>query len=257
MDNDLNVDLEENDLEENDLEENDLEENDLDENDLEENDLDDQWINDFNLDDIENDEFIACNNDISNNITTLKIYNIYVNKNNILTDISNETIMIYDDVIRRSDLIKLIKKNSISCDKHYKLYFLLKFNVDISYEYLNNFLDDGFEDRLENVIHDYVVSGGDDCVVDSSCFFTVCKDISDIAFIYEVAFLRKLASLYFIYFEKCDAEHVEYIPALKIPYYTDKKNRATKSKCVLKNSGGDRDRGRMNIKTRSRKFTLK
>ena len=118
-------------------------------------------------------------------------------------------------------------------------------------------MDDGFEDRLENVIHDYVVSGGDDCVVDSSCFFTVCKDISDIAFNYEVAFLRKLASLYFIYFEKCDAEHVEYIPALKIPYYTDKKNRATKSKCVLKNSGGDRDRGRMNIKTRSRKFGLK
>lgn len=211
-----------------------LENDELENDKLENDELDDQWIYDFKLNDIVNDEFINCDND---NISMLNIYNIYVN-NNILSDVSNETVKIYDDILNRNDIIKLIKKNSIYNDKNYKLYFLLKFNVDISYEYLNNFLDNNFEDNLLNHIEEFLLDGknGNNGVTskdgranDLSCFFSICKDISDIAFNYEVAFLRKLASLYFIYFEKTDSKYVEYIPALKIPYYTDKKKRMTKN----------------------------
>ena len=124
-------------------ENNEFQNNELENNQLENNELDDQWIYDFKLNDLQNNEFINCSNNNDNdndyNVTILNIYNIYVNMDHELIDISNETVMIYDDVIQRNDIIKLIKKNSIYYDKNYKLYFLLKLNLDISYEYLNNF----------------------------------------------------------------------------------------------------------------------
>ena len=227
----------------------DVDVDDVDEDDVDENGFDDQWINSFKNTDLENIEFVNSVTDQSNNISIIKIVNIYVNSSeNILENITDNSVNIYNNILKRNDILELVRLNSKFNNQKYNLYFLLKFNVDISYteiDKLLNYIDNNSD--LSNSI------GLDN----STDFLTVYNKVDDVYFNTNIDFLKKFDTLYFIYYEKRVKEIVNYIPPLKIPYYDTKDKRSTRNNLKYKNVGNKDNNGIKNISNRSRKIVIK
>ena len=232
--------------------------------DVDENGFDNQWINSFKNTDLENIEFVNSITDSSNNISIIKIVNIYVNSGeNILENITDNSINIYNNVLKRKDILELVNLNNIFNNKKYNLYFLLKFNVDISYteiDKLLNYIDNNSESS--NSTEQNSSSNSSYCN-DVNNYLTVYNKVDDVYFNTNIDFLKKFDTLYFIYYEKRVKEIVSYNPALKIPYYDTKDKRSTRNNRKYRNVGnkGNKDnkdnKGIKNISNRSRKIVIK
>ena len=104
-------------------------------NDPELMDLDDSWIV----------EFETTDNDYKNfykeNIQSVKVKYMYINKNNCLEKIKEETIILKNNnILSKEEIITILKKNNILNDTKYSLLNLLKYNIDLEPMHLKNFL---------------------------------------------------------------------------------------------------------------------
>ena len=88
--------------------------------------IDNSWIDKFK------EEESEYNNFYKERPTSIKLYFMYVNKENIIEFIKTENVLLNNNAnLEKNYLISLIKKNQINHNIKYKLLSLLKFNIDI------------------------------------------------------------------------------------------------------------------------------
>ena len=151
------------------------------EEDYEEDDrLDDSWINYFEENDKPYNEFYK------DNINTINLNIIYVNKNNDIEKITEEFFLMKNpNIISREEIIGIIKKKSVTNNNvNYSLFSLLKYNITLNPEDINNF--------LKNKNFDYY----------NDKFFVVMKNIDTIIFEKSIVTFQDLNTLFLIFYEK-------------------------------------------------------
>ena len=103
-------------------------------------DLDDSWIVEFENIDNEYKNFYK------ENIHSVKVRYLYINKNNCLEKIKEETIILKkENVISKEEIITILKKNNTLNDNKYSLLNLLKYNIDLEPIQLKKFLKQNLE----------------------------------------------------------------------------------------------------------------
>jgi len=148
----------------------------------EDSDIDEEWINEFN-----NNEKAYCDF-YKEKVEHIKIFYLYVNSSNILESIKREGIELdCNGILKKDKIITLINKNKIYNNTHYKLLSLLRFNMDINPEEINDFVYRENENENENEL--------------SSSFITSEKYLNDIKYSDTITIFQDLSSLYFIFYE--------------------------------------------------------
>jgi hypothetical protein len=143
--------------------------------------LDDSWINDFENNDKPYNDFYK------DDIHTVNINILYVNKNNDIEKVSEEVFfMKTPNVISREEIIGLIKKRNINNGNDYSLLSILKYNITLNPEDVNS-----FSKSKPNNFDDY-----------NSNFLTTIKHIDTIFFDKTIITFQDINTLFIIFYEK-------------------------------------------------------
>ena len=144
----------------------------------EEEEFDTSWIDNFKKDNETYSDFYT------EEVTNITLFFIYINNKNDVENLSRD-LMILDrkNTVIRDQLIQIIKQNQIHNNNKYKLFSLLKYNIDIEpeeiYNFINNKDDSSFSKR----------------------FFIQEKYLNDIIYKNTINIFQDLNSLFFIYKE--------------------------------------------------------
>jgi hypothetical protein len=154
--------------------------------------LNDDWINKFE----ENDKLYK--DFYKDNIYYINVDFIYINKNNEIEKIKQESFLLtQENSIKRDELIGLLKRNSIENDKRYSLLSILKYNITLE-------TDDDIKHFLSTT----------DLSQYNKMFLTINRHIDTIFFEKTINMFQDLNNLYFIFYEKnndlkkCDLNNV-------------------------------------------------
>jgi hypothetical protein len=119
------------------------------------------------------------------NIFTVNINILYINKDNNIEKVSEEIFfMRTPNIISREEILGIIKKNSVINDNNYSLLSIIKCNITLNPEDINIFL------KTNNL--DYY----------NERFFTTLKHIDTIVFEKTVITFQDLNTLFIIFYEK-------------------------------------------------------
>jgi len=150
---------------------------DKDEEDFEQ--LDDLWINEFE----KNDK--PYNDLYKDNIFSININIFYINKDNDIEKVTEESFLLHKpNIISREEIIGIIKKKSIMNGNNYSLLSIIKYNITLNPEDIHLFL------RTSNF--DYY---NDD-------FLTSLKNIDTIVFDKTIVAFQDLNTLFLLFYEK-------------------------------------------------------
>jgi len=150
---------------------------DKDEEDFEQ--LDDLWINEFE----NNDK--PYNDLYKDNIFSININIFYINKNNNIEKVTEESFLLHKpNIISREEIIGIIKKKSIMNGNNYSLLSIIKYNITLNPEDVPLFL------RTNNF--DYY----------NDVFFTSLKHIDAIVFDKTIIAFQDVNTLFIIFYEK-------------------------------------------------------
>ena len=145
----------------------------------EQNILDDSWIDDFEKNDKPYIEFYK------DNLFTMNINILYINKNNDLEKVSEEVFLLQtQNIISREEIVGIIKKNSIMNGNNYSLLSIIKYNIVLNPQDITTFLKTSKIDYY----NDY--------------FFTTLKHIDTIYFEKTINMFQDLNTLFIIFYEK-------------------------------------------------------
>jgi len=141
------------------------------------NKLNDDWINNFeNTDKLYQDFY-------KDNLYYINLQYIYVNRSNEIDKIKSETfLMSTPNYILREEILGILKRNSFSNQKNYKLLSILKYNITLDSDELTRFL---LNTTLIN--NNYLES---------------IKNIDTIKFENSINMFQDLNELVFIFYEK-------------------------------------------------------
>lgn len=141
--------------------------------------LDTDWIDRYEEDEKYYGMFYKeCNKEIKINV-------LYVNKNKDLEKIEEKKIQLSEDnIIKKEDLINIIKKYEINDNKKYRLINILVYNFILEHEELKNFLNNSNKyDFLKkiNILNDYALSSTINCFQDLNNLYIVLleEDLSN------------------------------------------------------------------------------
>lgn len=141
--------------------------------------LDDDWINKFENNDKLYKDFYK------DDLYFINIRVVYVNRSDEIEKIKQETfLMSIQNYITRDEILGILKKNSIDNERRYTLLSILKYNISINTEDVQDFLNSSdLETYNEN-------------------FLTVVKNIDTIKFEQTISMFHDLNDLIFIFYEK-------------------------------------------------------
>jgi hypothetical protein len=138
-----------------------------------EEELDTSWIKEYKDKEKNYNEFYK------EPVSSIKLFFIYVNKDNIIEFLKKENYILNNNSISRESLIKLIKEKQILGEYKYKLISLLKYNINIDPE--------NMEDMLDNDSY-------------NEDFLNIEKTLNTIKFNDTIRILQDLNSIYFIFY---------------------------------------------------------
>lgn len=102
--------------------------------------LDCSWINEFEKKELEYASFYK------EQIEALKINYIYVDKENVIDNVQQESIIIENGKLDREKIIEIIKKNKKKNNIDYKLISILKYNITLEPEHIKDYINDDLND---------------------------------------------------------------------------------------------------------------
>jgi len=141
--------------------------------------LDDSWINDFEIGDKPYNDFYK------DNIFSININIIYIDKDNNIVKVNEETFLMQNpNTISREELVGIIKKNTTINHNKYSLFSILRYNITLNPEDINIFLK-------TNTFEHY-----------NKFFFTSLKHIDTIVFDKSIITFQDLNALFIIFYEK-------------------------------------------------------
>lgn len=144
--------------------------------------LDTNWANDFLSIEKEYDKFYKIEP------LSIKCFYIYV-ENDMIVSLKEDNLLLNNGIVKESILLFLINKNKSNVDlkNKYRLFKLLKFNIDIENDFIDNIFSEEYIDILNL----------------SKLYFSEIDDITDIKFNDTISILQDINCLFFI-FKKID-----------------------------------------------------
>jgi hypothetical protein len=140
--------------------------------------LDNRWIQEFELTDKHYKKFY---NEVVDNI---KISSIYVDKNNNIENIKQETLHLSrENLITKEEIIKKIKHNSYNQNKRYTLLSLLKYNVELETSNVIHYLKKGNKTKEDN-------------------YLTLLTNIDNIPLKNTIDMMQDLNTIFILFYEK-------------------------------------------------------
>ena len=141
-------------------------------------DIDETWINEFK----KNEE--VYNDFYKDKVEQIKLFYLYVSSSNIVEFIKKDSILLdADSILKKNKIITLILQNKFYNNIKYKLLSLIRFNINIEPEEINDFI------YKENTQH-YLK------------FITSEKYLNDIKYSDTIHIFQDLNCLYFIFYEE-------------------------------------------------------
>ena len=141
------------------------------ESDIEE--LDDSWIKEIEEEEKEYNSFYREENEL------IKVFYVYINKENKIYYVKKEDIMLEDKKIDKTKLVFLLKKNKIHNNTNHKLISILQYNIDLSPEDLGLYLKNN----------------------DNFNFLTVKSSLSELKWDDTINLFKDLNSLHILYYD--------------------------------------------------------
>jgi hypothetical protein len=114
---------------------------------IENNDiLDDEWIKTFDNTDKFYKDFYK------EDLYYINIKIIYINRENEIDKIKKESfLMSKSNTISQDEIFGILKRNAIDNEKRYSLLSILKYNIDIEPDEVENYLNHGYNNYLSNI----------------------------------------------------------------------------------------------------------
>lgn len=139
------------------------------------NNLDDEWINNFDkIDNLYKDFY-------KDDIYYIHLRILYINRNNEIDKIKNERfLMTNPNNITREEIIEILKKKSIDDKRRYTLLSILKYNINLEPDEINNYVNKNYNNQ----------------------YLTVIKNIDTITFEKSINMFHDLNDIIFIFYEK-------------------------------------------------------
>ena len=159
--------------------------------------LDTSWISDFELSDEAYKKFYK------EKVESVKLYILYVNRNSELFHIKKNNIIIENTILKKENLIDILKKYKVYQKKEYMPLSILKYNITINPENITK--------NISNIDN----------------YLTSENSIEDIYWNDSILFLHNINSLYIVYKEKWKSKHSN---TKKIRIYKKLKRHKTKKK---------------------------
>lgn len=141
---------------------------------LEDDELDNEWAEEMIK---ENQEYDCLYNVVNDYIS---LFLIYINKKNQIIFVKKENYQTNNGVISKLDLSIILKKNLKYNNKKYAPLSLLKYNIDLEPDNVNNYLDSEKDFK----------------------FFSVEKNIKDLKWNNSIELFKDINSLYIVFYEK-------------------------------------------------------
>ncbi len=141
--------------------------------------LDTEWISDFEISDKAYKQFYK------EKVDNVKLYILYVNRDYELFHIKKERLVINNSVLKKKELIDILKKHKKHQEKEYIPFSILKYNITLKPENIK-----------EYIYHD-----------ESDDYLKSKKNIEDVYWYDSILFLNNINSLYIVYKEKWRTNH--------------------------------------------------
>jgi hypothetical protein len=115
--------------------------------DIEYNNLDDEWINEFEKTDKLYQDFYK------DDLYYINLRVIYVNRNNEIDKITNESFLLTTkNHISREEILGILKKISTNNDRNYSLLSILRYNINLEPDEITNYLTSDSDNNYLSVI---------------------------------------------------------------------------------------------------------
>ena len=166
-------------------------------------DLDCSWIDNFE----QSEQEYACF--YKEKIESVKLNYIYVDENNSINNIHQETLLLDNGKIDKDKMIEIIKNNKNRNKTNYSLISILKYNITLEPEHIKKYVNDELEDE----------------------FLSKVDILQDIYFKDTINLFQDLNCLYFIFCNKKVRENKNKITKrIMINLSSRKKNKITRKK---------------------------
>jgi len=150
-------------------------------------DLDDSWLVEF--ENIDNDYKYFY----KENINSVKIHCLYINKNNCLEKIKEETILLNkSNVLSKEEIIEILKRNNTENHIRYSLMHILKYNIDLEPIHLKSFLKNNIKNNIEKNIEKNTVKMD---------YLTTIKTLDNILFQPTIYMFQDLTDIFILFYE--------------------------------------------------------
>ena len=147
--------------------------------------LDDSWISEFENIDKDYKYFYR------ENITSIKIHCIYINKNNEIEKIKQDKILLNTpNILSREEIIYIIKHNNIEKNMKYSLLSILKYNIFVEPIHLSHFL----KSNIPNINNQYP-------------FLTSIKQIDNISFLPCIYMFQDLNDIFILFYQNTNEKN--------------------------------------------------
>ena len=190
----------------------------IDTNEIDTDEIDNTWVTDYKKTEENYNVFY------NEKVNTIKIFFMYINTDKTVVNARQEILTLNNDsILRKEQLIHIIKNNQILNNIKYKLFSIVRYNIDLQPDEINNFLSVSISDS--NTVSD---SNTDKTYINR--FLIDKKNIDDIYFADTITIFQDLNSLYIIFKEQ---NTNKYLYTQKIKNYLKKnydKQRHTRHK---------------------------
>jgi hypothetical protein len=191
----------------------------IDDNIMDDDIIDDAWVTEYKREEERYNDFY---NEKVNNI---KVFFMYINTDKTIVNIRQESLSLNNDsILTKEQLIKIIKDKQKLNNVKYKLFSIVRYNIDLEPGEINDFISDNISvsDTISNTISNTITKNDNY----NNRFFIDEKNINDIYFTKTITIFQDLNALYII-FKECEKNKCLYTK--KIKNYI-RKNRHTRHK---------------------------
>jgi hypothetical protein len=100
---------------------------------------------DINMLEDYNKKMSKYNDFYKENVETIKLKFIYINKDNLLVNIKHDDLILSKpNIIFNGEIIKILKLNNVAMNKKFKMYCMCLYNVSVDSEFIDNITEDNY-----------------------------------------------------------------------------------------------------------------
>ena len=148
-------------------------------------DIDDTWVTDYKKEEEQYNDFY------NEKVINIKIFFMYINTEKTLVSMRQESVSLNEDSILTKDrLIKIIKDKQHLNNIKYKLFSVVRYNIDLQPDEMSEFISD---DRSNTISDDSIYTNR---------FFINEQNINDIYFTDTISIFQDINALYIIFKEQ-------------------------------------------------------